>query len=70
MPLFALNVSRNRRCSQAERFMFSSRYTYAPPLGAWGSADEARRLYFGKMEPRMFATVYATFRHTETFHKG
>ena len=50
--------------------MFSSRYTYAPPLGAWGSADEARRLYFGKMEPRMFATVYATFRHTEMFHKG
>ena len=42
--------------------------TYAPPLVA--SADEARRLYFGKMEPRMFATVYATFRHTEMFRKG
>ena len=26
--LVAVNVSRNRRCSQAERFMISSRYSY------------------------------------------
>jgi hypothetical protein len=28
--LVAVNVGRKRRCSQAERFMISSRYSYGP----------------------------------------
>ena len=35
--LVAVNVSRNRRCSQAERFMISSRCSYAH-----GETDAAR----------------------------
>ena len=43
--------------------------TYTLPGGVWSLADEARRRsYFGKMEPRVFATVYATFRHIATSH--
>jgi hypothetical protein len=33
-PLVAVNLSRNRCCSQAERFMISSRYTYRVKSGS------------------------------------
>ena len=51
-----------------------------PSGGSFSSAHEPLRLYFAKMEPRMFATVFETFRHNAltsqkgslcaTLHKG
>ena len=42
-----------------------------PSGGSFSSAHEPLRLYFAKMEPRMFATVFETFRHNAlTSQKG
>ena len=42
-----------------------------PSGGSFSSAHETLRLYFTKMEPRMFATVFETFRHNAlTSQKG
>jgi len=42
-----------------------------PSGGSFSSAHETLRLYFAKMEPRMFATVFETFRHNAlTSQKG
>ena len=42
-----------------------------PSGGSFSSAHETLRLYFAKMEPRMFATVFETFCHNAlTSQKG
>ena len=44
---------------------------YTPSGGAFSSAHETLRLYFTKMDPRMFATVFETFlQNTLTSQKG